>query len=76
VWSGWLPPQITRNATSWLHNRSIRRELRIPCPYAHTSRVTIMSGSWPARPAPPVRRLAWNAVVSRCLDTTSITSHT
>ena len=45
VWSGRFPPQITRNATSWPHNRSIRRELRTPCAYDQINNVNSMSGS-------------------------------
>ena len=58
-------PQITRNATSLWHSASIRREDVTWCAYAHTSSVTSMSGSYPAVPAPPVLRAAWNTLVSR-----------
>ena len=45
TWSGARPAQITMNATSWPHSRSIRRDDVIPFAYAQTSSVTIMSGS-------------------------------
>ncbi|KAF0964854.1 hypothetical protein MLGJGCBP_01988 [Rhodococcus sp. T7] len=76
TWSGAFPAQITRNATSSVQARSICRDDRIPRDHAQISRVTSMSGSYPARPAPPVRRDAWNAEVSRWVSTISITVHT
>jgi len=75
TWSGRLPPQMTRNARSWPHSRSIRRDDVTSFAYAQISSVTSMSGSYPAAPAPPVLRRAWNAEVSSC-PTASITSHT
>ena len=75
TWSGARPAQTTRNATSCSHRASIRRDDVTPFAYAHTSSVTIMSGSKPAAPAPPVLRRAWNADVSS-RRTASITSHT
>ena len=42
---GMWPAQITRNATSCWHSRSIRREEVIPFAYAQISNVTSMSGS-------------------------------
>jgi hypothetical protein len=46
AWSGPSPAQITRNATSCPHSRSIRRDDVTPFAYAQTSSVTSMSGSY------------------------------
>jgi hypothetical protein len=45
TWSGTWPAQITRNATSCWHSRSIRRDDVTPFAYAQIRSVTIMSGS-------------------------------
>jgi hypothetical protein len=76
TWSGTSPAQITLNAMSVRHSASIRRELVTRCAYAHTSSAVSMSGSYPAAPGPPARRVACTAAVSRCRSTAVITSHT
>ena len=69
------PAQITRNATSCWHSRSIRRDDVIPFAYAQTSSVTSMSGS---SPPPPPRPSCAARGTPRCpvSRTASITSHT
>jgi hypothetical protein len=50
VWSGMSCAQITRNATSTVHNRSICRDECTRFAYPYNSNVTSMSGSNPDRP--------------------------
>jgi len=53
----WVNPPPPTGDHSVLEFRSISRDEVTPCAYTHTS----MSGSYPAVPAPPVLRRAWNA---------------